>query len=116
MSIPVGAFKVRGDGRQARLRLSDLPMPDTFQFANNVSVSGQIGLDVLWKATGTPVERGNGSTVDPTDPSAFLGTFSEATCTARGNGSSTGFNFVTNDLTEEGFYADLGRERNGVFL
>lgn len=90
-------------------------MPDTFQFANNVSVSGEIDLDVTWRAIGQPVPRGNGTTVPSDDPTAFLGSFAEAECSGRGGGASTGFRFRTSELTEAGFYAELGHERNGVF-
>lgn len=116
MSLPADAFKVRKGGSEAQLRVRSLPVPDTFQFANNVSVSGQIDVDITWRATGDRVARGNGTTVSPDDPTAFLGEFAPASCTGRGGGASTGFNFRTNELTADGFYADLGNERNGAFL
>lgn len=116
MSIPSNAFKVRKGGREATLRTRSLPIPDTFQFANNVSVAAQIDVDVTWRAIGDPVPRGNGNGVPPDDPTAMLGEFAEASCTGRGGGASTGFSFRTNELTEDGFYADLGQERNGAFL
>ena len=90
-------------------------MPDTFQFANNVSVSGEIDVDLTWRATGAPISRGDGNTVPRESPTAFLGEFAEAECAGRGGGASTGFRFRTGELTESGFYAELGHERNGVF-
>lgn len=91
-------------------------MPDTFFFANSVSVSGEIDVHVTWRATGEPVSRGLGTSVPSDHPGAFLGEFSEASCRGRGAGRSTGFHFRTGELTEEGFYAEVGNERNGVFL
>lgn len=116
MSIPRNAFKVYKGGRMARLRVRDLPMPDTFLFANNVSVAGQIDVDVKWQATSAPVPRGNGNGVSPDDPSAFLGELAEARCKGRAGGAETGFSFRTGELTADGFFAELGRETNGVFL
>lgn len=115
MALPRDSLQIRKGGREARLHLANLPMPDTFQFANNVSVSGEIDIDLTWRAMGNPVSRGNGNAVPPSDPTAFLGEFAEAECRGHGGGASTGFRFRTGELTETGFYAELGHERNGVF-
>ena len=116
MEIPRNSFRVWGRGRHARLRLDDLPMPDTFFFANNVSVSGQIDVDVRWRATSPVAERGNG--LDAVDPfwDKFIGWFRDALCTGRAGGAETGFHFRTNRMTSADFFAEMGRERNGVFL
>lgn len=91
-------------------------MPNTFVFANNVSVSGEIDVDVTWHAVGDSVARGNGTGVASDDPTAMRGEFAEATCTGRGGGAHTGFSFRTGTLDAGGFYADMGHERNGAFL
>lgn len=116
MAIPRDSFHVGKNGREARLRLRNLPVPDTFQFANNVCVAGQIDLDITWRATSAPVLRGGGTEVPANDPGAFLGDLAEARCTGRGGGAETGFSFRTGELTADGFFAELGYERNGVFL
>lgn len=116
MSIPNDAFRVRRGGREARLRVRDIPVPDTFTFANNVSVAAQISADVRWRATSRRVRRGFGNTVPENDFGAFEGHFAEARCTGRASGAETGFSFKTDMLTEDGFFAELGPERNGSFL
>ena len=114
-SLPNSALKVTRRGRRAKLKLKSLPIPDTFQFANNVSVSAEIDVNVTWRATGGFVSRGLGTSVPDNDPNAMEGEFAEATCRGRGGGRETGFHFRTGQLSEEGFYADVGYERNGVF-
>ena len=116
MALPRHSFQVRKQGHEARLRVQNLPMPDTFQFANNVSVSGVIDVDVRWRATAERVLRGKGTDVPPDDPAAWLGRMADADSFGRGGGASTGFRFRTGELTSEGFFAELGYERNGVFL
>ncbi len=116
MEIPDDSFTVNGDGSGARLRVNDLPIPDTFFFSNNVSVAAEIDLDVRWRATAAPVTRGFGNTVPPDDFGAFLGEFSDASARGTGGGRETGFSFTTGSLTASGFFAELGYERNGVFL
>lgn len=116
MSIPDDSFRVWRDGSRARLRVRDLPVPDTFQFANNVSVAAQISADVTWRATTERVRRGFGDTVPPDDFGAFIGHFADARCTGRASGAETGFRFRTGRLTEDGFFAELGPQRNGSFL
>ena len=116
MSIPRHSFRVFRNGQHAWLRVRNLPMPDTFQFGNNVSVAGQIDVNVWWRATSDPVLRGNGASVPNDDPSAFLGHFADARCVGYASGAETGFAFRTRRLTADDFFAELGRERNGVFL
>lgn len=103
-------------GKRATLRLDHLPMPDTFVFANNVSVAGDISVDVTWDATGPPTRRGFGTDVPADDFGAFLGEFAEASCTGTANGNETGFSFDSGPLTADAFFAEMGPQRNGVFL
>jgi hypothetical protein len=72
---------------------------------------------VRWEATGPRERRGSGSAVPPTDPAAFLGRFAPARATGSFSGSEVGFSFRSNGRadTDRGF-AELGPERNGVFL
>ena len=116
MSIPERAFRLNRHGRRARLKLHALPMPDTFFFANNVSVAGEIDVDVTWHATEKPVVRGKGLDVPPDDWAAFLGEFRDGVCRGTAGGRETGFCFESGELTSEGFFATVGHERNGVCL
>lgn len=115
MAIPDSAFRVWRKGRNARLKVRNLPMPDTFQFANNVSVAAQISVDVRWRATSRRERRGGNPDL-PADWTNFRGRFAEARCVGRASGAETGFRFATGRLTEDGFFAELGFERNGSFL
>lgn len=103
-------------GRKAELKLKHLPMPDTFVFANNVSVSGAVDVHLKWRAIGPRVKRGKGTDVPPDDWAAFEGHFADAACRGRIGGVETGFWFKTGLLTEEDFYASLGPQKNGAFL
>jgi hypothetical protein len=100
----------------ARLRLRELPLVDTIVFAGPLAIAAQVDIDVLWRTTSAPVERGLGRGVDPTSPAAFTGHFADATCHGRVSGIETGFSFHTGALTADAFFAEMGRERNGVFL
>jgi hypothetical protein len=116
MQLPQDAFEVHRDGRVARLRLRVLPLVDTFVFGGSLAIAAQVNIDVLWRATSDPVERGKGAAVDPKSPAAFTGHFAEASCSGRVSGVETGFSFKTGELTADAFFAEMGRERNGVFL
>ena len=104
------------DGRLARLRLREFPLVDTFEFGGLLAISGQVNIDVHWRAACAPIERGAGASVAPTSPAAFTGHFAEASCCGRVSGVETGFSFTTGELTADAFFAEMGRERNGVFL
>lgn len=70
-----------------------------------------------WEATGRRELRGKGSTVPPTDPAAFLGRFAPARATGSFSGSQVGLGFRSNPGgSTDGTFAELGPERNGVFL
>lgn len=116
MEIPGESFDVATNGLSARLSLDDLPMPDTFFFSNNVSISSEIDVNVVWRATGPPVPRGEGLASPAPFFTKHLGEFAEAQSRGRASGRQTGFNFATGRLTADGFYATLGPQRNGVYL
>ena len=105
------------DGKRARLRAKDLPVIDTFQFANPFLVPSTVSFKVEWEATGPPEELGSGNAVPPTDPAAFLGTFAPARSTGQFSGTELGFSFASKPGASSDLgYAEIGTERNGVFL
>jgi hypothetical protein len=114
--IPSNAFHVSHDGQVARLTLRAQPLVDTFVFGGPLAIAAQVNIDLLWQATSEPIERGQGAAVEPTSPAAFIGHFAEARCTGTVSGFETGFSFKTGELTSADFFAELGTERNGVFL
>jgi len=109
-------FKV-GDQR-AVLHVRNLPVIDTFQFFGPNDTPGLVDIHVEWEATGPAVARGLGTTVAPTDPGAFLGEFAPAISKGSFSGGEIGFEFESNRRasTSPGGYAQLGPERNGVYL
>jgi hypothetical protein len=55
--------------------------------------------------------------VPPTDPAAFLGRIAAARSTASFVGRQLGFGFRSDPgVSTDGTYAEMGTERNGVFL
>jgi hypothetical protein len=74
-------------------------------------------MTIEWEALEARVELGAGKGVPPEDPAAFRGRFAKARSTAHFSGRQLGFSFESNPgvSTDEG-YAEIGRERNGVFL
>ena len=118
-TLPVDddALCVSHDGRKAVLDVEDIQVIDSFQFLGANQTPATVSLHVEWQATGPFVDRGKGNTVPATDPAAFLGRFAVARSTADFSGSEFGFSFRSDPgvSTDRGF-AELGRERNGVFL
>jgi hypothetical protein len=92
-------------------------MIDTFQLFGPRDTPVVLDITMEWNALDDPVNLGSGNTVPPTDAAAFLGSFARARSTAHFSARQLGFSFrsdpgVSSDLG----YAEIGRERNGVFL
>ena len=106
------------DGRRAVVAAKDVPVIDTFQFGGSFLVPATVSFKVKWEATGPLEELGSGTAVPPDDPAAFRGRFAPARSTGRFSGAELGFSFETKPgaSSERGGYAEIGTERNGVFL
>jgi hypothetical protein len=115
VQLPRDAFRVSDDGRRTTLAAEDVCVLDSFQFLGPNSVAASVSFTVRWQATGPRQRRGRGTAVPPTDPAAFLGRFAPAHATGSFSGSEVGFGF-TGRGTTDGTFAELGPERNGVFL
>jgi hypothetical protein len=104
--------------RRAVLHVKNLPVIDTFQFFGPSDTPALVDFRVEWEATGPPVSRGLGTTVAPTDPGAFLAEFAPAVSRGTFSGEEIGFEFEANRRasTSPRGYAQLGTERNGVYL
>ena len=105
-------------GRRGVLHVKNLPVIDTFQFFGASDTPALVDFRVDWEATGPAVERGLGAGVPPTDPGAFLGEIAPAVSNGWFSGEEIGFAFESNrgaSSSPRG-YAQIGRERNGVFL
>lgn len=114
VELDSGSFGVQGN--TAGLRLRNLPLVDTFVFLGPTNVSASVDVDLVWRRIGPHEERGRGTDVDPTDPAAFLGRIAEADCYGYVSGREIGFSFRTGRLESSPYYAQLGTQRNGVFL
>jgi hypothetical protein len=111
------AIRVSRNGRRLLLRARDVPVIDSFQFFGPNQIPASVSFQVEWRATGEFVERGSGTGVPPTDPAAFLGRFAVARSTAAFEGSEFGFGFRSDPgVSSDRGFAEMGRERNGVFL
>jgi len=117
VELPHGAFRMSRNRRHAIVEAKDVPVIDTFQFANPFLVPSTVSFRFEWDATGPPQQLGSGSAVPATDPAAFLGTFAPARSTGQFSGAELGFSFASKrGASSDGGYAAIGTERNGVFL
>jgi hypothetical protein len=120
VDLPDRGFRFTRDGRHATLHVEDVPVVDSFTFVPippPIVIPATVSFRVRWDAIGPLMELGSGTAVPPTDRAAFLGRFREARATGSFSGRELGFSFESNPgaSSDRGF-AELGRERNGVFL
>jgi hypothetical protein len=111
------ALQVSDDGRRAVLDVEDLEVIESYRLFGPNTTPATLSFHIEWQATGPFVKRGKDATVAPTDPAAFLARFAVASSTAEFEVSEFGFSFRSDPglSTDQGF-AEVGRERNGVFL
>jgi hypothetical protein len=110
-------LRISEGGNNAVLDVEDIQVVDSFQFGSAIGTPATVSLHVEWTATGPKVERGKGSSVLATDPAAFLGKLAVAESTAELRGSELGFSFSSDPgVSTADTFAEMGRERNGVFL
>ena len=105
------------NGMRAIVEARDVPVIDTFQFASPFLVPSTVSFRIEWDATGPPEQLGSGNAVQATDPAAFLGMFAPARSTGQFSGAELGFSFASKrGASSDLGYAEIGTERNGVFL
>ena len=105
------------NGRRAIVEARDEPVIDTFQFASPFLVPSTVSFSVEWDATGPQQLLGSGHAVPPTDPAAFFGMFAPARSTGVFSGAELGFSFASKRAASTDLgYAEIGTERNGIFL
>jgi hypothetical protein len=118
-TLPVdeNALRIARDGRKAILDAKDLQVIDNFQAFGMLGTPATVSVYVEWKATGPPVSRGKGRDVADTDPGAFLGQFRVADSTAKITSTEFGFSSRSDPgVSTARTFAEMGNERNGVFL
>jgi hypothetical protein len=117
VELPPDAFWVSARQKSARLRLRNFPLIETFTFLGPHDTQAVLSMTIEWEALEDRVALGSGKSVPLDDPAAFQGRFARARSIAHFSGRQLGFSFESNPgvSTDEG-YAEIGRERNGVFL
>jgi len=116
LPIPDDALWVSDSGRRAVLEVENLSVLDSFSFGGQNVTPASVSFRIEWRATGPFVRRGSEKPALPTDPDAFVGDIATARSTGFFEGSEFGFAFEAHGDTDPQAYAQMGRERNGVFL
>jgi hypothetical protein len=114
--VPDHALHIGRRGRRAVLEAHDVPVIDSFQFLGANQIPASVSFRLEWRATGPFERRGSGDAVPPEHPAAFLGEIAAAHSTAWFSGTEFGFAFRSDVATSDRGYAQMGRERNGVFV
>jgi len=111
--VPDSALTVEED--TARLHLENVGVVDNTFFGGPGQTFSLVSIDITWSHFGDPQNFTPGSSV-PTDPTNFAGRFRLANAVATLSGSQSGFSFSSTDASSTGVFAEVGRERNGIFI
>jgi len=111
--VPSDSVEVEIEDREARMRVSNLVIPDYFNVGNALADGAQLGeidstvsFEIHW--------TGGGAKKTITDGVNFEAVVIENNATSRWSGREKGFSFESQTFTQE--FAEIGTERNGVFL
>jgi len=111
--VPDSALTIGED--TVRLHLENVGLVDNMTFGGTGQTFSLLNIDITWLPFGDVLHFRPGSSV-PTDPTNFAGSFRFANATAILSGSQSGFSFSSTDASSAGVFAEVGKERNGVFL
>ena len=112
VQVPDDALEIEGE--TAELNVEHASVVDDFQFFATDFVPATVSIHMKWTARGDVHEHEPGAS-GPTDPAHFDGDFRLAVATGTFSGSELGFSF-TGSASSEGVFAEMGHERNGLFL
>ena len=111
--IPSDSVEIEIEDREAVMHVSNLKVPDYFTIHNALVDGAQLGeiestvsFEIHWS--------GGGAKKTITDGVNFEAVVIEDTATTRWSGAEKGFSFEAQSFTLE--FAEIGSERNGVFL
>lgn len=111
--IPSESVEIEIEDREARMRVSNLEIPDYFTVANALAdgakmgeIDGTVSFEIHWS--------GGGASKTITDGANFEAVVVENSATTWWSGSEKGFSFESQTFRLE--FAEIGRERNGAFL
>lgn len=112
--MPDSALTIE-EGSVRRLHLENVGVVDNVSLGGPGQTFSLVNIDITWSnfAVATPFRPGSSV---PTDPTNFAGSFSIADAAAILSGSQSGFSFSSTDASSTGVFAEVGRERNGIFL
>ena len=116
VQIPDHSFWISGDRRKARLRLRDVCLIDTFQFAAVYDSPALVSCDVKWCATGKSEKQGLGLKAGDDLSQAFEGDLAVADADGWFAGWGMGYDFKGHAKTNPQGFAEMGTERNGLML
>jgi hypothetical protein len=110
--------QISSDGRRASMHAEDVPVIDSFQFGGLKMVPAKVSFSVEWQAKGPAKPLGKGKSVPPNDPAAFIGEFAPAVARGSYAGRELAFSFKSDPgaSSDPLGYAEMGHERNGVFI
>jgi len=113
VAVPSDSVEVEIGDREARMHVSDLRIPDYFNVGNSLADGAQLGeidstvsFEIHW--------TGGGASKTITDGANFEAVVIENNATSHWSGREKGFSFESQTFTQE--FAEIGTERNGVFL
>jgi hypothetical protein len=112
VQVPDDALEI--EGNTAELNVEHASVIDDFQFLAPGAVPATVSIHMTWIASGD-LEHFQPQSSDPTDPTNFAAEFRPAIATGKFSGSALGFSFAAK-ASSEGIFAEMGRERNGLFL
>jgi hypothetical protein len=111
-AIPPETVVVDLESVAASMHLTDFPMPDfTGEAAGmrELSVPGRVSLAMVWRGIGTVL-----TIADPTNE--FAGSYFECEATIDWSAANAeGFHFISDSAEDETLFAQIGRERTGVY-
>jgi len=111
--VPDSALTIEED--TVRLHLENVGVVDNVTFGGMGQTFSLVNIDVTWSSFGEEQHFRPGSSA-PTDPTNFAGRFRFANAAAILSGSQSGFSFSSSDASSAGVFAEVGRERNGIFI
>ena len=100
-------------GKELTVDAENVPVVDDVSSPTPEEVPAAVSFHLTWKATAPRRRLGHPHSAAPTDPDAFLGRLARAKATGSFSGMETGFVFQGDGKSA---FAELGTERNGVFL
>lgn len=110
--VPDSALSIE---ETVRLHLENVGVVDNITFGGSGQTFTLVNIDITWSPFGDVQHFRPGSS-SPTDPTNFAGRFRFANAVAALSGFQSGFSFSSTDASSAGVFAEVGRERNGIFL